>query len=119
MNTLFCPKCYRNLTVSEWESDSKNYFYRCAKDCCEVEYRKSDSTCLSYNFSLEKFPYHLAAVNKEEHEDIGDLTVLYDPGRGNKTVIEIKQFIPIDVNKTLPSQAEHIVKRLKKLIIFK
>ncbi len=117
MNNLFCPKCYSVLSISDWETDENNFFYRCKKECCSIGFRKSDNVCVHYIFDFEDARFSIYGTINYDESNM-PATLLYDHFK-KLVVVNIKHLIPIDVKETLPHQAERILKRLKGLIVFK
>lgn len=114
---IICPKCYRQLEVSDWESDQSIFYYRCKKECCEIQFRQPDNFCLLYQFTLNKMPYTLVGCsNLSEYNE--SVTMLMGGALGTKRIVETKEFIPVKFDETLPSQVEKIYKRLMKLRAF-
>lgn len=114
---IFCPKCYRDLEVSDWESDSALKYYRCKKECCEIQFKEPENICLLYQFTFSKLPYTLIGCsNLSEYNE--NITMLVTSDSRIKKIIETKEFIPVTFDFTLPSQVEKIYKRLMRLRAF-
>jgi hypothetical protein len=114
---IICPKCYRYLSVSDWETDNKYTYYRCPKECCEIQFTNTDNTCVLYSFSFAKLPYFLVGCNAPPGYNTVITAVTKEPSL-SVIIVEISEFIPVKFDHTLPSQAEKIYKRLMKLRVF-
>lgn len=138
---VFCPICYRNLDIGEDYVLSHGlvpsnivYTLECKKGHCYLNIIKETNFPIYYQFDIPQSNYLLISNNIKYDNKLPNSTWLYQEiisfnrsndykiisNRSNdyKIISIVPNFIPIDLTMPLPSQIDHITKRMLKIIIY-